>query len=119
MLFKFYHHFNLFFAFGWILYPRIVYLHYVVILSWLLNENRSILPKLQYYFFNEAFMEKDKKYIVPKYTRYILYANCATGTLYNIFNYIPLILLVMGFYLYHNKDKTLLNIYKTYVIGTL
>ena len=119
LLFKFHYHSTIFFAFGWVLYPRIVYLHYLVILSWLLNKNKCLLAQLEYYFFKETCMGQEENYSVPKYNRYMLYTNCAVGTLYNIFNYIPLILLVMGFYLYNNKDKTLLNMYKTYVIGIL
>ena len=119
LLFKFHYHSTIFFAFGWVLYPQIVYLHYLVILSWLLNKNKCLLTQLEYYFFKETCMGQEENYSVPKYNRYMLYTNCAVGTLYNIFNYIPLILLVMGFYLYNNKDKTLLNMYKTYVISIL
>ena len=119
LLFKFHYHSAIFFTFGWVLYPRIVYLHYLVILSWLLNKNKCLLAQLEYYFFKETCMGQEENYSVPKYNRYMLYTNCAVGTLYNIFNYIPLILLVMGFYLYNNKAKTLLNMYKTYVISIL
>ena len=111
LLFKFHYHSSIFFTFGWVLYPRIVYLHYLVILSWLLNKNKCLLTQLEYYFFKETCMGKEEKYSVPKNNRYILYANCAVGTLYNTFNYIPLMLLVMYVYLYNNKDKKIQDLY--------
>ena len=110
LLFKFHYHSTIFFAFGWVLYPRIVYLHYLVILSWLLNKNKCLLTQLEYYFFKETFMGKEEKYSVPKHNRSILYANCAVGTLYNTFNYIPLMVLMMCAYLYNNKDKKIHDI---------
>ena len=110
LLFKFHYHSTIFFAFGWVLYPRIVYLHYLVILSWLLNKNKCLLTQLEYYFFKETFMGKEEKYSVPKQNRSILYANCAVGTLYNTFNYIPLMVLMMYAYLYNNKDKKIHDI---------
>ena len=56
LLFKFHYHSAIFFTFGWVLYPRIVYLHYLVILSWLLNKNKCLLAQLEYYFIKKTFM---------------------------------------------------------------
>ncbi len=82
-LFKLHYFSTYFVTFGWILYPPLVYIQYLVILSWYLNQNKCMLTELEYFFFNETFMGKGKKYIVPKYNRNILYINCLLGTIYN------------------------------------
>jgi len=97
LLLRIHYHSVIFVTFGWVVYPNIVYLHYLVILSWLLNQNKCLLMQLEYTFFNKTCMGKGKNFIVPKHNRYILYANCALGTVYNTFNYIPLMLLVTWF----------------------
>ena len=58
------------FTYGWVLHPYIVYIQYIVLLSWLLNDNKCLITQLEYYFFKETCMGDGKKFIVPKINRY-------------------------------------------------
>ena len=88
-------------TFGWFIYPPLVYIQYLVILSWYLNQNKCILTEIEHYFFNETFIGKGKKYIVPKYNRNILYVSCILATIYN--NIFYSILLCLVFFIYYKK----------------
>ena len=96
-LFKLHYCSTYFVTFGWILYPPLVYIQYVVILSWYLNQNKCMLTELEYNFFNESCMGKEKKYIVPTYNRNILYINCILATIYNNIFYSIFLCLVFLF----------------------
>jgi len=61
--------------FLWLLNSNIVYFYLIVILSWKLNENKCLLTQIEYYYFNETFLGKGKKFYVPKKHRYIMYFN--------------------------------------------
>lgn len=72
-------------TFGWLLTKYFLYLHFIVILSWLLNNNKCLISQIEYYFFKETFMGKGKKYFVPKKQRYLLYLNFLLGIIFNYF----------------------------------
>ena len=59
----------------WVIYPNIIWLYLLIIISWKLNSNRCIISQLEYYIFNETFQGKGKKYFVPCIDRYLLYTN--------------------------------------------
>ena len=61
--------------FLWILNSNMVYFYLIVILSWKLNENKCLLTQIEYYYFNETFLGKGKKFYVPRKHRYIMYFN--------------------------------------------
>ena len=69
------------FTYGWVLHPYIVYIQYIVLLSWLLNNNKCLVTQLEYYFFNETFLGEKKKFIVPHSNRHILILNCILATI--------------------------------------
>ena len=59
----------------WILYPRIIWFYLIIILSWILNNNKCLISEFEYYFFGETFLGIGKKYLVSKKNRNILYFN--------------------------------------------
>ena len=77
------------FTYGWVLHPYIVYIQYIVILSWLLNNNKCLITELEYYFLEETCMGGTKNFVVPKINRYTLYINCLLASIYNI-NYLKI-----------------------------
>ena len=68
---------------GWIYYPKVLFIHPIVILSWKLNNNKCIISQLEYYLFKRTFLGNGEKYYVPKYARYIFYLNFITGLIFN------------------------------------
>ena len=61
--------------FLWIFFPNLYVFYIIIILSWKINSNKCIITQLEYYFFNETFLGKGKKFNVSKSHRYILYFN--------------------------------------------
>ena len=78
------------FTYGWLLHPYIVYSQYIVLLSWLLNDNKCLITQAEYFFFKETSMGDGKKFRVPKKNRYALYINCLLASIYKI-NYLKII----------------------------
>ena len=68
----------------WILYPRIIWFYLIIILSWILNNNKCLISEFEYYFFGETFLGIGKKYLVSKKNRNILYFNFLFGCIYFI-----------------------------------
>jgi len=68
----------------WILYPRIIWFYLIIILSWILNNNKCLISEFEYYFFGETFLGIGKKYFVSKKNRNILYFNFLLGCIYFI-----------------------------------
>ena len=112
ILFSIHYYSTFFFTFGWIIYPNIIYIQYIVIISWYINNNKCLLSQLDYYMFNETFMGKKEKYIVPIHNRYLLYINNIFATIYIIYRYIPILIFILYVYLYNNKDMNIQNIHK-------
>ena len=69
----------------WIFNFNFLYLYFVILLSWKLNKNRCLISELEYYFFNETFMGKGKKYYVPKHHRELLFIHFLLGLMYYFF----------------------------------
>ena len=69
-------------TYGWILHRKFIYIHYIVYISWLLNDNKCLLSQLEYYIYGETFMGKDKKFTVPLITRDLLFINLVLSTIY-------------------------------------
>ena len=59
----------------WLIYPNIIWLYLIIILSWYLNNNKCIITQIEYYLFGETFLGKEKKCLVPWQHRFILYIN--------------------------------------------
>jgi len=72
--------------FLWICTKYILPLHLIVILSWYFNNNKCLITQIEYYYFNETFLGKGKKFNVPIYHRLILYFNFLIGLYYNLKN---------------------------------
>ena len=66
----------------WIYNNKFLFLYWLVIMSWKLNDNKCIISEIEYYIFGETFMGKGRKYYVPQMHRIILYTNFLVGTLY-------------------------------------
>ena len=61
--------------FLWLYFSKIYWIYFIIILSWKLNNNKCLITQVEYYFFNETFLGKGKKFTVPVIHRYILYFN--------------------------------------------
>jgi hypothetical protein len=84
----------IFTTFGWLITPLVLPIHLIVMLSWLINDNKCIISQLEYYCFSRTFMGEGKKYYVPREQRYLLYTNFILGTIYHrffIFRYLKLL----------------------------
>jgi hypothetical protein len=69
----------------WILSKYFLYIYLIIILSWILNNNKCLLTQIEYYFFGETFMGKGKQFHVPLLHRSILYVNFIIGIIYYSF----------------------------------
>ena len=72
--------------FLWIVTKYILPFYLVVILSWYFNNNKCLITQIEYYYFNETFLGKGKKFYVPKIHRLILYFNFLIGLYYHTKN---------------------------------
>jgi hypothetical protein len=70
--------------FGWIIYPKILYLHPIIFLAWYLNNNKCIITQIEYKLFNSTFLGNGNKFNVPKFDRYLLYFCFIIGSFYNL-----------------------------------
>ena len=59
----------------WLIYPNIIWLYLIIILSWYLNNNKCIITQIEYRLFGETFLGKRKNFFVPFHHRIILYLN--------------------------------------------
>jgi len=59
--------------FLWIINYKFIYIYFIIITSWLLNNNKCLISQLEYYIWGETFM--GKSYQVPLKHRIILYLN--------------------------------------------
>ena len=71
-----------FIPFAWVYFPKIYWLYLIIILSCYFNHNKCIITEIEYYLFNETFLNKKNVYIVPKKHRYILYFNFIINLLF-------------------------------------
>lgn len=93
--FSFFFHLLFIFSnlFLWIWYFEIIFLQYIVILSWLINDDMCLFTQLEDYFFKQTLAEflfnirvNDRsKYNVPWYCRYSLYLINIIAIIYNIY----------------------------------
>ena len=51
--------------------------YFIIIMSWLLNNNRCLITQLEYFLFKETFMGSGEIFNVPFRHRFILYFNFA------------------------------------------
>ena len=66
------------------IYPPFIYLQFLTILTWLINDNKCLLTQLENYLYGTTLLEifyKKKKFRVPFYQRLLL----IISFLYNIF----------------------------------
>lgn len=63
----------------WILFPNIIWIYPIIILSWKINDNKCILSQLEEKLFGEIFLGPGKKNFVPLKHRIILYVNFLIG----------------------------------------
>lgn len=66
----------------WIFFDRlyginIENIYFLIIMSWLLNNNRCLITQLEYFLFKETFMGSGEIFNVPFRHRFILYFNFA------------------------------------------
>ena len=64
----------------WIIFDRlcgvnIENIYFIIIMSWLLNNNRCLVTQLEYYLFGETFMGSGEIFNVPFRHRCVLYGN--------------------------------------------
>ena len=64
-----------FLPFLWIFFPEIIWFYLLIILSWKINNNKCLITQLEYYLFEETFLGKKNKFVVPIHHRFILYIN--------------------------------------------
>ena len=69
--------------FLWIVTKYILPFYLMVILSWYFNNNKCLITQIEYYYFNETFLGKGKKFYVPKIHRLILHLNFLIGLYYH------------------------------------
>jgi len=74
-----------FVRFGWIIYPKILFIHPIIILSWYLNDNKCLITQIEYKIFGSTFLGNGQKFNVPVFDRYILYFSFFIGSLLNFF----------------------------------
>ena len=84
---------------SWLLTPLFMPIHLIVILSWLINDNKCIISQLEYKYFGRTFMGKGEKYYVPRRQRYLLYTNFIIGTIYYRFYFFRYLKLLYQIYL--------------------
>ena len=72
--------------FLWIITKFILPFYLVIILSWYLNSNKCLITQIEYYYFDETFLGKGKKFYVPLKHRLILYFNFIIGLCYHLKN---------------------------------
>ena len=70
--------------FLWLYFSKIYWVYFIIILSWKLNNNKCLITQVEYYFFNETFLGKGKKFTVPVIHRNILYFNTILAILYTL-----------------------------------
>ena len=68
--------------FLWIFFPEIIWFYFLIILSWKINNNKCLITQLEYYLFEETFLGKKNKFIVPIHHRFILYINTLNNSRY-------------------------------------
>ena len=79
---------------GVFFYWQILILQCIVIISWIINQNRCILTQLEDYYFGTTLIEvfyhynPNNRYLVPKFHRYILYTSFTIGIFYHYKNYL-------------------------------
>ena len=94
-LFNLHYYSALICTYGWVLHPYIVYIQSIVLISWILNNNKCILSQFEYYFFYETFRGVGQRFKVSDYMRYTLYINNLLAILYKLkfnkylFNILP------------------------------
>ena len=59
-------------------------IYFIIIMSWLLNNNRCLITQLEYYLFGETFMGHGEIFNVPFLHRFVLYFNFAMSILSRI-----------------------------------
>lgn len=59
----------------WIIFPRVIWLYSIIIISWKMNNNNCLISQLEQKFFGENFLGPGKKNYVPLKNRIILYVN--------------------------------------------
>lgn len=69
--------------FFWIIFPEIIILQLLTIISWKLNNNKCIICQIERYLLGNTFIGNNKIYIKRKY-RYILYINFLLTLIFNI-----------------------------------
>lgn len=84
-IFKFHYFGMIIIPFSWIFSKYILLLHFIILTSWKINDNKCIISQIEYYYTGRTFMGKGKKYFVPKIHRYILYGNFMVGNSYYLF----------------------------------
>ena len=68
--------------FLWIVSPYFLILHFIILSSWYVNNNKCIISQLEYNYTGRTFIGYGKKYYVPRIHRYILYGNFIVGNFY-------------------------------------
>lgn len=66
----------------WILFPNIIWLYSIIIISWKMNNNNCLISQLEEKIFGENFLGPGKKNHVPFKNRIILYVNFCIGLLF-------------------------------------
>ena len=59
-------------------------IYFIIVMSWLLNNNRCLITQLEYYLFGETFMGRGEIFNVPFLHRAILYGNSALLILFRL-----------------------------------
>ena len=72
----------------WILFPNIIWIYPIIILSWKINDNKCILSQLEEKLFGEIFLGPGKKNFVPLKHRIILYINFLIGFIFYYKDYV-------------------------------
>ena len=67
----------------WLVTPKVIPLHLLVILSWFFNSNKCLISQIEYKYFDRTFMGEGKNYYVPRKQRYLLYLNFILGIMYH------------------------------------
>ena len=67
--------------------PEVLILQCIIIVSWLVNNNKCLITQLEDYLFGETLLElyyqKQTRFIVPTHHRCILYISFFLGLLYH------------------------------------
>lgn len=68
--------------FLWIFHHKMLYVYFIILVSWMVNNNNCLVSQMEYLIWKETFRGRGKVFRVPRRHRLILYSNFFLGIFY-------------------------------------